>query len=87
MPEVHIVIGAGIIIEAYRDNLHAQLHAKTILGARVVSVFVRSELAPTVRDDLALDNEWAVNDADGDTPVLEISHDLSETDDDDGAVR
>lgn len=69
--DVHLVMGPdGIILRAYRNGYHAQMHARAITGAVVVSVDVAFQLDESIQDDIAAEAEW--EDYDSETPVLEV---------------
>lgn len=68
--EVHLVMGPdGIVLRAYKHAGHAQVHARAVTGAVVVSVDVTDRLDEAIADDLEAEQEW---DDDGDTPVHDV---------------
>lgn len=68
----------GIVLRAYKHDTHAQLHARAVTGAVVVSVDVTDRLDEAIADDLEAEQKW---DEDGDTPVHEVPfHDVDEED-------
>lgn len=68
-----VLIPNGMIMAAYIHEHHADMHARTVLGARVASLSVLNRLPPEVSDDIASD-DWD----NGDTPVVPES-DITET--------
>ena len=70
-----VIIPNGMILAAYDTENHADIHARTILGARMQHLEVRSRLDSSVLDDLASE-DW---DDDNDTPVEEPEQDLRRT--------
>lgn len=77
--DVHLVMGPdGIILRAYRHGYHAQMHARAITGAVVVSVDVAYALDDSIADDISAESEW--EDYDSDTPVLEVPYNEEDQD-------
>lgn len=57
----------GVIIALYGRREHAEAHAQTILGARVVEVTILTTIAPSAADDIASENWDREN-----TPVVDV---------------
>ncbi len=70
-----VIIPNGMILAAYVHEQHADMHARTVLGSRVQSLFVLNQLPESVADDIASD-DWDDN---GDTPVHEPESDIMKT--------
>lgn len=82
MTIVYVVIiphaGGGIkmILAAYVNEVHAETHARTVTGARVLPLSAHNQLLDSVTDDIASD-DW---DGDDDiTPVMEPVSDTTKT--------
>jgi hypothetical protein len=77
MTNIHlVVIPNGMILAAYATELHADIHARTVTGSRVLTLPVLHDLLETVRDDIASE-DWDDN---GDTPVQIPKEDVTKTD-------
>lgn len=72
--QVFLVKTNGLILAAYELDTHAQIHARTVTGARVETVEVLSRLPATVTDDTASD-DWE----ESMTPVQEPPSDITQT--------
>jgi hypothetical protein len=70
-----VIVPNGMLLAAYDNERHADMHARTVLGARVQPVVVNSDLPDAVRDDIASD-DWDDN---GVTPVQEPASDITKT--------
>jgi hypothetical protein len=64
-----------MILAAYETENHANIHARTVTGSRVLALQVQDKLPASVLDDIALD-DWDDN---GDTPVQEPESDITKT--------
>jgi len=74
-PMIHlVVIPNGMILAAYEHMRHAELHAQTVLGARVLSLPWLNDLPDTVRDDINSE-DWDSEE----TPVQEPTSDITKT--------
>jgi hypothetical protein len=77
MANIHIVmIPNGMILAVYATEHHADIHARTVTGSRVLTLPVLQDLLETVREDVASE-DWDDN---GDTPVQVPKGDTTKTD-------
>jgi hypothetical protein len=77
MANIHIVmIPNGMILAAYATEHHADIHARTVTGSRVIKIEISEGLPDTVLGDVASD-DWDDN---GDTPVHVPERDVTKTD-------
>ena len=70
-----VLIPNGMILAAYSSESHADIHARTVTGSRVMALTILDRLPPAVLDDIASD-DWDDN---GDTPVQEPASDITKT--------
>lgn len=61
---IYLVMTNGTVLVAYGHRRHAEVHQRTVTGARVQEVEVLDKLAQTAFDDISVD-EWD----DDETPV------------------
>jgi len=71
---VFLVKTNGLILAAYAQTNHAETHARTVTGARVVPVEVLMKLPSTVTDDVGSD-DWE----EAPTPVQGVATDITVT--------
>lgn len=69
---IFIVVSTDLVHGVYDRHSLAERHAKCITGCTVVPAEIRSELPSEIRDDIAIDNDY---DLDEDTPVDEMEID------------
>jgi hypothetical protein len=69
-----VLIPNGMILAAYSLERHADIHARTVTGSRVMVLTVLDHLPATVLDDIASD-DWD----NGETPVQEPESDITKT--------
>jgi hypothetical protein len=72
---VVFAVANGTILALYSQRRHAEIHARTILGATVKELIVLNQLPPIILDDIASD-DW---DAESETPVQEPESDVTQT--------
>lgn len=70
-----VIIPNGMILAAYVHEVHADTHARTVTGSRVLALTVHNKLLDSVSDDIASE-DWDDN---GDTPVQEPESDITQT--------
>jgi hypothetical protein len=70
-----VIIPNGMILAAYIHENHADIHARTVTGSRVIALTVQGKLPVSVLDDIASE-EWDDN---GSTPVQEPESDTTKT--------
>jgi hypothetical protein len=70
-----VIIPNGMILAAYIHESHADVHARTITGSRVLTLQIHDALIDSVTDDIASEH-WDDN---GNTPVQEPESDITKT--------
>lgn len=70
-----VIIPNGMILAVYDTENHADIHARTVTGSRVMALPVLDKLPTSVLDDIASD-DWDDN---GATPVQEPESDITQT--------
>lgn len=63
---IHVVIGGGMVLGAYRQADSAELHRRCVTGATVVACDLLDAVPQEILDDVRV--EWDA-DLDDDTPV------------------
>jgi hypothetical protein len=70
-----VIIPNGMILATYEHENHADIHARTVTGSRVLALQVLQGLPTAVLDDIASE-DWDDN---GNTPVQEPESDITKT--------
>ena len=66
-----VLIPNGMILAVYSLESHADIHARTVTGSRVMALTVLNQLPTTVLDDIASD-DWD----EAETPVQKPESDM-----------